>query len=179
MHIPFKHRVLIAKAKIEQKVQELASIINQDYENADPLVVIVVMKGAVLFAADLLKNLTIPTRMEFIGISSYSGTQSSGQVRITHDLTADIKGQDVLLIEDIIDSGITLDYLLKTLKTRKPKSIKVCSFLSKPKAHQVKVPIDYFGFEISNEFVIGYGLDLDEKYRNLPDLLQIIDDTAT
>ena len=111
--------------------------------------------------------------IEFIGVSSYSGTKSTGTIRLTQDLSADIKGKHVLLIEDIIDTGHTIDYLMTTLKARQPASIKVASFLSKPEAHEMNAVIDYVGFEISKEFVIGYGLDLDQYFRNLPYLAQV------
>jgi hypoxanthine phosphoribosyltransferase len=111
--------------------------------------------------------------VEFIGVASYAGTKSSGRVRLTYDLTADIKGKNVLLIEDIIDTGHTIDYLLDTLKVREPKSLRVAAFLSKPESHQMHHHLDYVGFEISKEFVIGYGLDLDGYYRNLPFLGQV------
>ena len=158
--------------QISHRVQELGAQITRDYAG-ESLVCVGVMKGALIFLADLVRAIELPTTMEFIGVSSYDGTQSTGHVRLTHDLTADIKGKHVLLVEDIIDTGRTIDYLMDVLRVRGPKSIRVASFLSKPEAHVLKTNIDYVGFEISKEFVIGYGLDLDQYYRNLPYVAQV------
>ncbi|MEN9834679.1 MAG: hypothetical protein RL011_872 [Pseudomonadota bacterium] len=165
---------LFDATKIQQRILELGAEITRDY-NGEPLVCIGVLKGAFIFMADLVRAINLPLSMEFIGVSSYVGTASTGHVRLTHDLSRDITGKHVLLIEDVIDSGVTIDYLLGLLKLRNPKSLKVATFLSKPEAHQMHHHIDYVGFEISREFVIGYGLDLDQYYRNLPYLAQVTD----
>ena len=167
-------RVLFSKEQLASRVQELGKIITQDYKDKD-LLVVGVLKGSVIFMADLIRTIKLPMNCDFIGVSSYEGTSSTGHVRITHDLKVDIAGKDVLLVEDIIDTGLTVDYLLKIFSARNVNSLKVCSLLSKPQAHKIDIPISYVGFEISNEFVVGYGLDLDEKYRELPEVLQILD----
>lgn len=166
-------RPLFEADRIARRVQELGAQITKDYAG-ESVVCIGVMKGALIFLADLVRSIDLPTTMEFIGVSSYDGTSSTGHVRLTHDLTADIKGRHVLLVEDIIDTGRTIDYLMDVLRVREPQSLRVASFLSKPEAHVLTTPIDYVGFEISKEFVIGYGLDLDQYYRNLPYVAQVI-----
>jgi hypoxanthine phosphoribosyltransferase len=167
-----KYVPLFDQAKIKKRVEELGAKITQDYAG-ESLVVVGVLKGAFIFVADLVRSINLPVSVEFIGVSSYSGTKSTGAVRLTYDLTADIKGKNVLLVEDIIDTGHTIDYLIEALNVRGPKTLKVASFLSKPEAHQMHHSIDYIGFEISKEFVIGYGLDLDQHYRNLPYVAQV------
>ncbi|MCD6420197.1 MAG: hypoxanthine phosphoribosyltransferase, partial [Synergistetes bacterium] len=137
-------------------------------EDKDP-VLIGILKGAIPFMADLLKNIHVPVRIDFMAVSSYgNSTESTGNVKILKDLDKPIRSQNIIIVEDIIDTGFTIDYLLKTLRVRKPKSIKVCALLSKPERRIIKVPIDYKGFDIPNKFVIGYGLDYAEHYRNLP-----------
>ena len=126
-----------------------------------------------MFTADLVRAIKCPVIVDFIGCASYSGTRSTGTVRITHDLSTDIVGKNILLVEDIIDTGRTLDYLIRILKERNPKTLKLCTLLDKPAAREVPVNVDYFGFSISNEFVIGYGLDLDQRYRELPFIAQV------
>ncbi len=169
---PLNYKPLFNEAKIAARIKELGHKISQDYAGKE-LICVGVMKGAVIFLADLIRAINIPLSIEFIGVSSYVGTQSSGKIRLTQDLSADIKGKHILLVEDIIDTGHTIDFLMATLQARGPASIKVASFLSKPEAHQMNSVIDYIGFEISKEFVIGYGLDLDQYYRNLPYLAQV------
>jgi hypoxanthine phosphoribosyltransferase len=166
-------RPLFDANTIARRVQELGAQITRDYAGQS-IVCVGVMKGALIFLADLVRSIDLPTTIEFIGVSSYDGTSSTGHVRLTHDLSADIKDRHVLLVEDIIDTGRTIDYLMDTLRVRGPKSLRVASFLSKPEAHVLATPIDYIGFEISKEFVIGYGLDLDQYYRNLPYVAQVI-----
>ncbi|MFY7929109.1 MAG: hypoxanthine phosphoribosyltransferase [Oligoflexus sp.] len=163
---------LIPASKLQERVRELGRIISSDYKGRT-LYVVGVLKGSFMFLADLVRSLTIDCQVEFIGVASYEGMHSTGHVRITNDLTLDIEGKDVLLVEDIIDTGTTIDYLLRTFQVRAPRSLKVCCLLSKPEAHQVKIDIDYTGFEIGKEFVIGYGLDLDGRFRNLPDLMLV------
>jgi hypoxanthine phosphoribosyltransferase len=160
--------VLIPADAIEEKIAELAKQIDDDYDGRQPLLV-GVLKGAVMFMSDLARALDRPSALEFMAVSSYgSGTQSSGVVRILKDLDRDIAGQHVLIVEDIIDSGLTLSWLLKNLRSRQPASIEVVALLRKPDAVQVPVPVTYVGFDIPNEFVVGYGLDYAERYRDLP-----------
>jgi len=166
------YKPLFDSETIRARIAELGATITKDYKG-EPLVCIGVLKGAFIFMADLVRAIDLPLSMEFIGVSSYVGTESTGHVRLTHDLARDITDKHVLLIEDVIDSGVTIDYLLGLLKLRSPKSLKVATFLSKPEAHKMHHHIDYVGFEISREFVIGYGLDLDQYYRNLPYLAQV------
>jgi hypoxanthine phosphoribosyltransferase len=158
---------LVAAGDLERRVRELGEEISRDYDGRD-LVLIGVLKGAVLFIADLMRELTVPCEIDFMAVSSYgSATDSSGVVRILKDLDASIEGRDVLLVEDIVDSGLTLHYLLKSLKAREPRSLEVCALLTKPERRRVELPIRYVGFEIPNRFAIGYGLDHGQQYRNL------------
>ncbi|MBP6217931.1 MAG: hypoxanthine phosphoribosyltransferase [Oligoflexales bacterium] len=171
------YKILYSEEQIAQRISTLAESINKDYQNLtedNPLIVIVVLKGAFIFAADLVRRLKVPLRMEFIGVSSYVGTKSTGHVRITNDLTAEIKDHHILVVEDIIETGTTIDFLMKLLQVREPSSTKICSLLSKPHCHQMSHKVDYSGFEISDEFVIGYGLDLDGSLRQTPYLVQMI-----
>ncbi len=159
--------VLVEADELDRRVVELGAEISADYEGRD-LVMIGVLKGAVLFLADLMRSLEVPCEIDFIAVSSYgSSTDSSGVVRILKDLDASIEGRDVLLIEDIVDSGLTLHYLLKSLRARNPRSVEVCALLTKPERRRVDLPIRYVGFEIENKFAIGYGLDHGQRYRNL------------
>jgi hypoxanthine phosphoribosyltransferase len=159
--------VLVETEKLQGRVAELGAEISADYEGRD-LVMIGILKGAVLFIADLMRHLTVPCEVDFMAVSSYgSETDSSGVVRILKDLDAPIEGRHVLIVEDIIDSGLTLQYLLRTLRARNPASLEVCSLLAKPNRRRVELPIRYLGFEIPNTYVIGYGLDYAQKYRNL------------
>ncbi len=161
--------ILISEESLKARTRELAQEITDDYRQVDDLLLICVLKGAFVFLADLSRELDRPHHLDFMGISSYgSGTVSSGAVRIVMDLKEDIAGRHVLIVEDIIDSGRTLDYMLRTLLARSPASIRICSLLSKPSRREVDVRIDYLGFEIPDEFVVGYGLDFGEIYRNLP-----------
>ncbi|HEX2468494.1 MAG TPA: hypoxanthine phosphoribosyltransferase [Solirubrobacterales bacterium] len=158
---------LVSAEDLERRVRELGAEISRDYEGRD-LVMIGVLKGAVLFLADLMRELTVPCEVDFMAVSSYgSSTDSSGVVRILKDLDATIEGRDVLLVEDIVDSGLTLHYLLKNLRARDPASLEVCALLTKPERRRVELPIRYVGFEIPNRFAIGYGLDHAQRYRNL------------
>jgi hypoxanthine phosphoribosyltransferase len=159
--------ILVGADELERRVVALGAEISADYEGKD-LVMIGVLKGAVLFLADLMRSLEVPCEIDFIAVSSYgSSTDSSGVVRILKDLDASIEGRDVLLIEDIVDSGLTLHYLLKSLRARNPRSLEVCALLTKPERRRVDLPIRYVGFEIENKFAIGYGLDHGQRYRNL------------
>ncbi len=160
--------ILIGKEAIEKKVKELAARISEDYKEKEPLLV-GILRGAVVFLADLAREISIPVAFDFMAVSSYgTATKTSGVVRILKDLDEDIKGRHVLLVEDIIDSGLTLNYLLKNLKSRKPASLEICSLLRKEIKQKISFDIKYEGFVIPDKFVVGYGLDFSEKYRNLP-----------
>lgn len=163
-------RILISSAQIEQRIGELAAQIEHDYSG--PLYMVSVLKGAFMFVADLARAIQkIPVRIEFMGISSYgSAKTTSGQVKVTRDLDVTIEGQDVLIVEDIIDSGVTLSYLRRLLEQRKPKSLAIATLLDKPERRIQPVDVKYVGFQIPDEFVVGYGLDYAEDYRNLPDI---------
>jgi hypoxanthine phosphoribosyltransferase len=159
--------ILISREELRGKVDELAARISADYEGREILLV-GVLRGAVFFMADLARKLTVPCALDFMAVSSYgSATDSSGVVRILKDLDTDIAGRHVLIVEDIIDSGLTLNYLLKSLNARKPASLEICTLLTKPTRRRIQLPCRYVGFEIPNEFVVGYGLDLAEHYRSL------------
>ena len=160
--------VLVTDEQIKERTAQLARQIDEDYRGKD-LVLVCVLKGGVLFLADLMRQLTIPHAIDFMATSSYgSSTESSGVVRILKDLDSPIEGRHVLIVEDIIDTGLTLNYLLRILEERKPASLRVCTLLNKPSRRKVEVPIDYIGFDIPNAFVVGYGLDYGQLYRNLP-----------
>jgi len=161
-------RVLVTEDQIRGRIAEMAKEIDADYAGRDILLV-GVLKGAVMVMADLARALATPLSMDWMAVSSYgSGTKSSGVVRILKDLDGDISGRHVLVVEDIIDSGLTLSWLLRNQRSRGPASVEVCTLLRKPEAAQVDVPVRYVGFDIPNEFVVGYGLDHDQRYRNLP-----------
>ena len=167
MNDPAIGETLVSSEDLQRRIAELGAEISRDYEDRD-LFMVGVLKGAVLFLADLMRNLTIPCEIDFIAVSSYgSQTDSSGVVRILKDLDAPIEGRDVLIVEDFIDSGLTLHYLMKSLSARNPGSLEVCSLLTKPERRRVDLPIRYVGFEIPNRFAIGYGLDHGQRYRNL------------
>jgi len=159
--------ILITKQKIEERIKELASEITRDYQGKD-VFLIGILKGCFIFLSDLVKNLKINVNIDFMMVSSYEGKQSSGVVRILLDLKQPIEGKDVIIVEDIVDTGLTINYLMKTLKARKPKSIEVCTLLNKPSCRKVHVNLKYIGFDIPDKFVVGYGLDYNEYYRNLP-----------
>jgi hypoxanthine phosphoribosyltransferase len=159
--------VLIPEADLQTRVTEMGAEITRDY-SGKPLVLIGVLKGSFIFLADLVRAIDLPVMVDFIGISSYQGTRSTGVVQITSDLTRPIEGKHVLLVEDIVDTGLTMRYLLDNLATRRPESVRIAALLEKPARAQVKIPIDYRGFVIGDEFVVGYGLDWDGKLRNLP-----------
>ena len=159
--------VLVGADDLQRRVGELATEISRDYEGRD-LVLVGVLKGAVFFVADLMRSLEVPCELDFMAVTSYgSATDSSGVVRILKDLDSSIEGRDVLIVEDIIDSGLTLHYLIRNLRARNPRTLEVCALLTKPERRRVDLPIRYVGFEIPNRFAIGYGLDYDQRYRNL------------
>jgi hypoxanthine phosphoribosyltransferase len=159
---------LIDRDSLQGRIAALGEQISADYDGRD-LLLVGVLKGAVFFMADLMRTLTIPCEIDFMAISSYGdSTDSSGVVRILKDLDINIEGRDVLVVEDIIDSGLTLSYLMRNLEAREPASLEICALLTKPDRREIEVPVRYVGFEIPNRFVIGYGLDFGERYRNLP-----------
>ena len=159
--------VLIARDALQERIVELGARLSEDYEGLNPLL-ICVLKGGYMFLADLTRSLTIRHGIDFMAVSSYGGaTESSGVVRILKDLDTDITGRHILIVEDIIDTGHTLAYLLDNLRVRQPASLRICTLLSKPSRREIDLHVDYVGFEIPNEFVIGYGLDYAENYRNL------------
>ena len=161
-------KVLIDEQRLQERIRELGRELSQDYAGRE-LLLVGVLKGAVFFMADLMRNLSVPCEIDFMAISSYgAATDSSGVVRILKDLDINIEGRHVLVVEDIIDSGLTLSYLLRNLESREPASLEICALLTKPDRREIDVPVRYVGFEIPNEFVIGYGLDFAERYRNLP-----------
>jgi hypoxanthine phosphoribosyltransferase len=160
--------ILIDEETLATRVSELGAEVSADYEGRD-LLLIGVLKGAVFFMADLMRHLTVQCEVDFMAISSYGdSTDSSGIVRILKDLDINIEGRDVLVVEDIIDSGLTLSYLMRNLASREPASLEVCALMTKPARREIDVPVRYIGFEIADRFVVGYGLDLAERYRNLP-----------
>jgi len=160
--------VLIDESTLQARIDALGDEISSDYEGRD-LLLIGVLKGAVFFMADLMRRLTVPCEIDFMAISSYgAATDSSGVVRILKDLDINIEGRHVLVVEDIIDSGLTLSYLVRTLEARSPATLEICALLTKPERREIEVDVRYVGFEIPNRFVIGYGLDFAERYRNLP-----------
>ncbi len=160
--------ILVQPDQLKERVRSLGAEISADYEGRD-LLLVGVLKGATFFLADLMRNITAPCELDFMALASYgSQTDSSGVVRILKDLDAPIEGRDVLIVEDIVDSGLTLQYLLRNLGARDPASLEVCSLLTKPERRKADVPIKYVGFEIPNRFAIGYGLDHAERWRNLP-----------
>jgi hypoxanthine phosphoribosyltransferase len=171
--IPAVHRddiesVLISATDIDAKIAELGRRVSEDYAGREVLLV-GVLKGALLVMADVMRHLEVPCSVDFMAVSSYgAATSSSGVVRILKDLDTDIEGQHVIIVEDIVDSGLTLDYLFKNLRSRKPASLEVLTLLTKPSRREVDLPVKYIGFEVPDVFVIGYGLDYAERYRNLP-----------
>lgn len=160
--------ILLSEEKLAKRIAEIGAEITADYAGKE-ILMIGVLRGAVIFMADLARAITVPVAIDFMAVSSYgAGTASSGVVRILKDLDENVEGKHILVVEDIIDSGLTLNYLLDNLKSRKPASIKLCTLLNKPERRKVDVKIDYNGFDVPDYFVVGYGLDYAEKYRNLP-----------
>ncbi|MDP4133513.1 MAG: hypoxanthine phosphoribosyltransferase [Bacillota bacterium] len=161
-------KILISEEELDAKVRELAAKITEDYKGKE-LVMIGILKGSVVFASDLLKHINTPMYLEFMAVSSYGKeSETSGIVTLKKDIDIKLSGKNVLIVEDIIDSGYTMKYLKELLKDRMAESVKICTLLSKPSRRKVDIDIDYYGFEIPDEFVVGYGLDFAEKYRNLP-----------
>lgn len=171
-------RILVTQEEIAERVCQLGRAVARDYAGLDPLLV-GVLKGAVVFLADLIRAIDIPVALDFIGVSSYGDrTRSSGVVKITSDLSVSIEDRHVLIVEDIIDSGRTINYLRRNLQTRRPRSLKLCALLDKAEQREEEVEIDYLGFCIPNHFVVGYGLDLEGLYRNLPNIAVLEDELA-
>ena len=163
-------QVLLSQQQIREKVEELGAQISQDYAGKEP-VLVSVLKGAFIFMADLCRAITIPCSMDFMAVSSYgAGTESSGRVRIIKDLDTIIQNKHVILVEDVLDSGITLHYLIQLLRQRRPASLRLVTLLDKPARRRTQVDVDYCGFQVPDAFLVGYGLDYGEKYRNLPDV---------
>jgi hypoxanthine phosphoribosyltransferase len=168
--------ILIDEDALSARVAELGAEVSADYQGRD-LLLIGVLKGAVFFMADLMRHINVPCEVDFMAISSYGdSTDSSGIVRILKDLDINIEGRDVLVVEDIIDSGLTLSYLMRNLESREPATLEVCALMTKPARREIDVPVRYIGFEIPNRFVVGYGLDFGERYRNLPYVAVLSDD---
>ncbi len=169
-YIPFLDEVLLTEAQIQERVTELGQVISQHYAGSQNLLLVCILKGGVLFLTDLMRHITVPHTIDFMAVTSYGegARASSGQVRILMDLAQSINGRDVLLVEDIVDSGNTLSYIINQLKARHPHSLSICTLLSKPSRREVEIPVDFLGFEIEDKFVFGYGLDLDERFRNMP-----------
>ena len=163
-------RVLIPADKIQTRIQELGEQIDRDYPGG-PVYLVGILKGACIFLSDLARAMKTPARLEFVGISSYGrGKTTSGEVKLTKDLDVSVEGHDVIVVEDIVDSGVTLTYLLQVFRQRRPKSLRIAALLDKPERRQRPVKVDYVGFQIPDEFVVGYGLDYAEDYRNLRDV---------
>ena len=160
-------KILLSSEDIQDKIKELGRRISEDYKDKN-LLMVSILKGSVVFMADLMREITIPVRIDFMSVSSYgAGVKTSGVVKIVKDLDIPLEGYDLLIVEDILDSGLTLHYIMNILKSRNPNSISICTLLDKPERRKVDVKTDYFGFNIPDEFVVGYGLDYAEKYRNL------------
>jgi hypoxanthine phosphoribosyltransferase len=171
-------RVLVRSQEIHEKVREMGELITEDYRGEKPLLV-GILRGAVVFLSDLMRHLELQCEIDFMEVSSYgTGTSSSGVVRILKDLEEDITGRHVLIVEDIIDTGLTLSYLRRSLLARKPASLEICALLSKPSRRQVDLDVRYVGFEVPDEFVVGYGIDYAGAYRNLPDIRALGSETA-
>ena len=161
--------ILVSQQLLQDKISELGAQISRDYDGHE-LLLVSILKGSVVFMADLMRAITIPCAIDFMVVSSYGGsnTTTTGLVKIVKDLDQDLSGKDVLIVEDILDTGVTLSHLMPMLQMRNPRSVKICSILSKPSRRKANIEPDYMGFEVPDEFVVGYGLDYDEKYRNLP-----------
>lgn len=167
MH-PHVEKILLDENQLKERVRQLGQQITEDYKG-ESILVVGILKGAMIFLADLVRNIDVPTAFDFMAVSSYgAGTVSSGVVRIMKDLDKSIEGKHVIIVEDIVDTGLTLQYLVENIKSRGPASLKICTLLDKPDRRKVEVPISYKGFSIPDEFVVGYGLDYNERYRNLP-----------
>jgi hypoxanthine phosphoribosyltransferase len=171
-------KIIIKEEQLKKRIKKLADEISNDYKDKNP-VLVGILKGSFIFMADLTRQLKMPHQIDFISVASYgSGKQASGVVKWLKDLSINIEGKHVIIVEDIIDSGLTLNYIRNNLLTRNPKSLKIVTLLNKKKKRKIKIPLKYVGFSIPDEFVVGYGLDYDEKYRNLPYIVQLMDSTS-
>ena len=166
MHPDLK-KILFTEERIRRRIQELGEQISRDYRGKTPIL-IGVLKGSILFLSDLLRTLTIHCSVDFISLSSYNGSASTGVVRLLLDLCENVSGKDVIIVEDIVDTGLTISYLMQNLSTRKPKTLEICTLLDKTECRKIAVPLRYVGFKVPDEFVVGYGLDYNERYRHLP-----------
>lgn len=167
---PYLQEVLIDEAQLHRRVVELGRQISADYQDVDKLLLICILKGGVMFLTDLMRHVHVPHEIDFLAVSAYGRgvRDSTGNVRIVMDLTEQVEGKHLLIVEDIIDTGHTLRFVINMLRARNPASVKLCTMLDKPSRREVEIPVDYIGFEIENKFVFGYGLDLDGRFRNLP-----------
>ncbi|MBN2462527.1 MAG: hypoxanthine phosphoribosyltransferase [Dehalococcoidia bacterium] len=166
-------KILISQDEIKQAVAKLAAEIRRDYQGKQPLI-IGILKGSFVFMADLVRELDLPVEVDFVRLSSYgAGTETSGRVKVLHGLKTSIKGRDVLVVEDIVDTGLTVSFLMDYLQKKKPSSLRLCTLTDKPSRHQVPVTIDYLGFTVPNKFIVGYGIDWNEKFRHLRDICSI------
>ncbi len=174
----FLAEILISEDELQKRIQQIGQQISADYCDSQSLLLICILRGGVMFLTDLMRQISVPHAIEFMAVSSYGmgARETTGQIRISHDLNTDIHERDVILVEDIIDSGHTLNSVLDMLSTRKPKSLEVCTLLDKAERREVPVPVKYVGFSIPNKFVFGYGLDLDDYYRNLP-FIGVVDES--
>lgn len=171
-------RILVSRDEISEICHRLGGEITEDYKDKK-VILICVLKGAFVFLADLIREIDLPCEVDFMSVSSYSGQQSTGVVKIIKDLDTDIADKHVIIVEDIVDSGLTLKHLSELLKTRNPASIRICTAFDKPSRRKVEIFVDYVGMEIPDEFIVGYGLDLDERYRNLPEVAVLSPGTET
>jgi len=175
----YQLKVLISREEIKNTVARLAKEIKEDYRDTQPLL-ISVLKGSFVFMADLIRQLDLPVEIDFIKLSNYgAGMKSSGEVKVVQELKTPIKGRDVLVIEDIVDTGLTISFLLNYLRKKKPASLKLCALTDKPSRRKAPVSIDYLGFTLPDKFIVGYGLDLNEKFRNLPDICVLENDESS
>ncbi|MES2614257.1 MAG: hypoxanthine phosphoribosyltransferase [Bdellovibrionota bacterium] len=179
MQIQVNEKIMVSKTlfseqQIKDRIKELAQKINQNFGSQEPLVVLIVLNGAFIFAADLVRYLVMPTEIETICLKSYEGTNSSGVVKLLTPLSENLEGKNILIVEDIVETGRSIDFLLSQLKAKKAKKVEVCALLNKPESHEIPMQIDYSGFDIGKNFVIGYGLDLDGRYRNLPYIAELM-----
>jgi len=169
-----KLKEVISAEKLKNRITELADEINRDYQTTDNIVMVCNLKGAFVFLADLFRQIKVPVSIDFIATSSYNGIETEGNVRIVKDLKMDIRGKNIILVEDIVDTGYTLDYVIRYLNLHRPNSIKVCTLLDKKSKRKIEVPIDYTGFIVDDIFLVGYGLDYNEKYRELNYIAELI-----
>lgn len=174
MSQPLKKERLFSSREIQKRVGELAQTLSDDYQDRD-LLMVGVLKGAYIFMADLVKKMTIPVRMDFVRLSSYGhGSQSQGRIRVTKPVELPVAGQDILIVEDIIDTGLTLDFFTRSLREQNPRSIKICALVDKGERRELPVTINYVGFTVPEGFIVGYGLDYNEEYRQLPALYRLL-----